>query len=129
MGERDNDQPLYMIGVAARLVGCHPHTLRQYEDLGLLRPYRTGGNVRLFSDRDIDRARQIREYTQGLGINRAGVEQILRLLGRMEQMRADIEREFREEVLVMRAEIDRLTGMLRSIEDLGAGGAEVRRGR
>lgn len=116
MEEREENRPLYMISVAARLVACHPQTLRQYEEKGLLRPHRTAGNVRLYSDSDIERARWIREYTQGLGVNRAGVEQILRLLRRMERMRAEIEEEFRGRLLTMQAEIQRLTGALRGMQ-------------
>jgi MerR family transcriptional regulator/heat shock protein HspR len=115
MRERDDDRPVYLIGVAAGLVPCHPQTLRQYEELGLLRPYRSAGHVRFYSDRDIETARRIREYTQALGVNRAGVEQILRLLGQIEQMREQMARmreamaaEFQEHMVAMEAEMERL---------------------
>jgi len=105
-----------MISVAARLVDCHPQTLRQYEEMGLLRPYRTAGNVRLYSDRDIEIARRIRHYTQELGINRAGVEQILRLLGQMERMRAEMQEELRARMSAMQTEIERLQAALREMQ-------------
>jgi len=127
MEEREDNRPLYIISVAARLVGCHPHTLRQYEEMGLLHPHRTAGSVRLYSDRDIEAARRIRSYTQGLGVNRAGVEQILRLLGRMERMRAEIEQEFRERILAMQAEIERLTGAVRRMQGPRSEGEGARR--
>jgi len=116
MRRSDNDSPLYMISVAARLVDCHPQTLRQYEEMGLLRPYRTAGNVRLYSDRDIEIARRIRHYTQELGINRAGVEQILRLLGQMERMRAEMQEELRARMSAMQTEIERLQAALREMQ-------------
>ena len=118
------DRPLYTIGVAAGLVACHPQTLRQYEDLGLLSPHRTEGNVRLYSDRDIGAARLIRHYTQALGINRAGVEQILRLRSLIDQMRSDIEREFHDQLLAMQTELEQLRGLVRVLEGRGRGWGE-----
>src|SRR3990172_2769566 len=82
---KDRDEPVYAIGVAARLVECHPQTLRTYEALGLLRPSRTESNLRLYSDHDLDRVRQIKRLTY-VGINLPGVEVILDLLEKMEKM-------------------------------------------
>ena len=91
-------QPVYMIGIAARLCNVHPQTLRQYERLGLVIPARVGAKNRLYSERDIHRVRRIQRLTQGLGVNLAGVEIILRLLDEMEETRKDFERQFEQYV-------------------------------
>ena len=91
----------YMISVAAELVGMHPQTLRLYEAKGLVSPDRTPGGTRLYSDADLDRLRLIQRLTTELGLNLAGVEQVLRLedeLRRMQLRMARIERELREEI-------------------------------
>jgi len=87
-----SDEPLYYISVAARLVDCHPQTLRTYERQGLVEPGRSASNVRLYSDEDIERLRRIKRLTQELGVNLAGVEIILGLLDQVEQLRAEVER-------------------------------------
>ncbi len=74
-----DDRPRYMISVAADLVGMHPQTLRIYEAKGLVRPRRTPGGTRLYSDRDLERLRLIQRLTTELGLNLAGVEVVLRL--------------------------------------------------
>ena len=71
-----------MITVAADLVGMHPQTLRIYEAKGLVRPQRTAGNTRLYSEADLERLRLIQQLTTELGLNLAGVEQVLRMRGR-----------------------------------------------
>ena len=95
------ERPLYMISVAAELVEMHPQTLRLYEAKGLVRPARSPGGTRLYSDRDIDRLRLIQRLTTELGLNLAGVEQVLRLQDELNRARARIERLERE----LRAEI------------------------
>lgn len=90
-----------MISVAADLVGMHPQTLRIYESKGLVRPRRTAGNTRLYSERDLERLRLIQRLTTELGLNLAGVEHVLRLedqLRRMERRLQTLEREMREAV-------------------------------
>jgi MerR family transcriptional regulator, heat shock protein HspR len=74
-----DDRPRYMISVAADLVGMHPQTLRIYESKGLIRPRRTSGNTRLYSEADLERLRLIQRLTTELGLNLAGVEHVLRL--------------------------------------------------
>ena len=91
----------YMISVAADLVGMHPQTLRLYESRGLVRPARTPGGTRLYSDADLDRLRLIQRLTTELGLNLAGVEQVLRLEDQLRRMQARmnrLERELREEI-------------------------------
>jgi MerR family transcriptional regulator/heat shock protein HspR len=70
---------VYIISIAAGLAGCHPRTLRIYEEEGLLDPVRTDTNIRLYSDEDLDRVRAIRYLTQTRGVNLAGVKLLLQL--------------------------------------------------
>src|SRR4051794_32351210 len=91
-----DDRPRYMISVAADLVGMHPQTLRIYENKGLIRPKRTGGNTRLYSETDLDRLRLIQRLTTELGLNLAGVEQVLRLEDELRRMHARLDRMERE---------------------------------
>ena len=91
-----DDRPRYMISVAADLVGMHPQTLRIYESKGLIRPKRTGGNTRLYSEADLDRLRLIQQLTTELGLNLAGVEQVLRLQDELVRMNRRLDRMERE---------------------------------
>jgi MerR family transcriptional regulator/heat shock protein HspR len=93
------DGAVYIISVAAELAGVHPQTLRTYERKGLLKPARTSGGTRRYSQRDVERVRLIQELTQGEGVNLAGVLRILalqdeveELSDRLEQARRDVER-------------------------------------
>ena len=70
---------MYVISIAAGLAGCHPRTLRIYEEEGLLDPVRTDTNIRLYSDEDLERVRAIRYLTQTRGVNLAGVKLLLQL--------------------------------------------------
>ena len=72
-------RPVYAISIAASLAGCHPRTLRIYEEEGLLEPVRTDTNIRLYSDDDVRRVRRIRYLTQVRGVNLAGVKLLLRI--------------------------------------------------
>src|SRR5437016_2999229 len=83
-------ETVYVIRFAAKMVEMHPQTLRLYERLGLLKPARQGLN-RLYSDYDISRLRQIQRLTQDMGVNLAGVEIILNLLERIEELQDEIE--------------------------------------
>ena len=96
MPEARDDEPLYVISVAARLLQCHPQTLRMYEREGLIRPKRSERNIRLYSNQDVELARQIQRLTQDLGVNLAGVQVILDLLSKIENLRDDNERLARE---------------------------------
>jgi MerR family transcriptional regulator/heat shock protein HspR len=80
-----------MISVAADIVGMHPQTLRIYEQKGLVRPKRTAGNTRLYSERDVERLRLIQRLTTELGLNLAGVEVVLGLEDQLRRMQARIE--------------------------------------
>jgi MerR family transcriptional regulator/heat shock protein HspR len=87
-----DERPRYMISVAAELVGMHPQTLRIYEQKGLVRPKRTAGNTRLYSDLDVERLRLIQRLTTELGLNLAGVERVLHLEDELLRMRSRLER-------------------------------------
>jgi len=80
-----------MISIAAQLTGLHPQTVRLYEKLGLVSPTRVNNKNRLFSETDIERLLQIRRFTQEMGVNLAGVEIILDLLHKIEQMHLEME--------------------------------------
>jgi MerR family transcriptional regulator/heat shock protein HspR len=81
-----------MISVAADLVGMHPQTLRIYEQKGLVRPRRTAGNTRLYSDSDVERLRLIQRLTSEIGLNLAGVERVLHMEDELLRMRRRLER-------------------------------------
>ena len=87
------DRPVYIISVAAELVDMHPQTLRLYERKGLIRPKRSSGKTRLYSERDIEHLREIRRLTQELGVNLAGVEEIMRLRQELEALQERFEAE------------------------------------
>jgi MerR family transcriptional regulator, heat shock protein HspR len=87
-----DERPRYMISVAAELVGMHPQTLRIYESKGLIRPKRTAGNTRLYSEADLSRLRLIQRLTSELGLNLAGVEQVMRLEDELQRMRRRLDR-------------------------------------
>jgi MerR family transcriptional regulator/heat shock protein HspR len=96
-----DERPRYMISVAAELVGMHPQTLRMYEQKGLVRPKRTAGNTRLYSEADLERLRLIQRLTTELGLNLAGVEAVLDLeeqLQRMHDRMERLEREMRDAI-------------------------------
>src|SRR3982751_3187760 len=95
------DRPRYMISIAAELVGMHPQTLRIYENKGLVRPKRTPGGTRLYSESDVERLRIVQRLTTELGLNLAGVELVLRLEDELRRAHSQIERlqrQLREEV-------------------------------
>ncbi|HEY7537643.1 MAG TPA: MerR family transcriptional regulator [Gaiellaceae bacterium] len=87
-----DERPRYMISIAAELVGMHPQTLRIYEQKGLVRPKRTAGNTRLYSDADVERLRLIQRLTTEVGLNLAGVEQVLALEDELLRMRRRLDR-------------------------------------
>ena len=96
------DEPCYVISVAARMVGLHAQTLRYYERVGLVLPSRSLGKRRLYSPRDIEIMRRIRALTDHMGVNLAGVEVVLKLMERMNQMENELSR-LLDEVKQLRA--------------------------
>ncbi len=106
----DIDIKGFFIGVVAQMTGTHPQTLRHYERMGLVSPVRSGGSVRMYSMRDVQRVRRIRELTQDEGANLSGVEIILDLHGRVDQMRRQHRIELDEQALAHKRELNRLHG-------------------
>lgn len=98
----DEGRPCYVISVAAEMLGTRTHTLRYYEKVGIIRPFRSPGNIRLYSEEDIALMRRIRHLMNDLGVNIAGVEVILNILDRL----VDLQRENRE----LSQELEKLKG-------------------
>jgi len=84
-------KPRYVISIAARMIGIEAHTLRYYERLGLVEPERSSGNIRLYSEEDIERLRYVKALMSDCGVNVAGVEVALRLMQRMREMQQQLE--------------------------------------
>jgi len=113
MMARSRSEPLYPIGIVAKMVDCHPQTLRLYERHGLLEPSRSEGNVRLYSDADVELIQQIQTLTQDMGINLAGVDLVLRMREQMEEMT----RQHQSALEQTRREIEeRFTDVIRRME-------------
>lgn len=98
------DEPVFQISVVARMVGVHQQTLRTYERMGLVAPARSGGNRRLYSQRDVSRLLRLRQYMDELGVNLAGAEVMLRLSRRVEELQHELD--------ATRAELARLRALL-----------------
>lgn len=97
----DWDEPCYVISVVSRMVGVTAQSLRYFERIQLVEPSRSGGNIRLYSPRDIERLRRIKTLVYDMGVNAAGVEVILRLSDRIQRLEGQVE--------FLRDELDRLT--------------------
>ncbi len=95
-------RPCYVISVAAEMLGTRTHTLRYYEKVGIIRPFRSPGNIRLYSEEDIALMRRIRHLMNDLGVNIAGVEVILNILDRL----VDLQKENQE----LSQELEKLKG-------------------
>lgn len=116
------DRPVYIISVAAELVDMHPQTLRQYERVGLIHPYRMPGRgegkggkereTRLYSERNIEQLRYIKRLTQDMGVNLEGVKQITMLQEESDQLKRELEKQKNK----MQVEIQRLRSKLGKLE-------------
>ncbi len=104
-----DSEPKYVISVAARIVGVETHTLRYYERLGLIHPYRSKGNIRYYSERDIARVRYIKTLMDDLGINLAGVEVVMRMAERVVEMQQRLQE--------LETELERLRQLAKSAEE------------
>lgn len=121
--DRDDlrSRPAYFIGVVAEITEIHPQTLRHYERIGLLTPSRSPGNVRMFSQEDIERVRLIQRLTSELGVNLAGVEVVLNMRESHRRQAAEHERVLHDVTQRYEAEIARLRNALRrATRDPGA---------
>ena len=101
--DQDRDTPPYMISVAPELLDVHPQTLRLYEREGFIRPRRTRGNTRLYSERDVEEVRRVLHLTRDLGVNLAGVEVVLEMRRKMEKLQSEVE----EKIEFLRQEMKR----------------------
>jgi MerR family transcriptional regulator, heat shock protein HspR len=90
MAQKRSGKAYYMISAVAQKYNIHPQTLRMYEREGLLKPSRTEGNTRLYSDEDLERLETILSLTRDLGVNLAGVEIILNMRAKIEQMQREV---------------------------------------
>jgi MerR family transcriptional regulator/heat shock protein HspR len=108
-----HDEPLYIISVVSRVLQMHPQTLRKYERAGLVRPSRTDGMLRLYSDGDLDRLRLIKRLVDDVGVNVAGLSVVLRLVDALEHLGALAGQEGAERT---RAEVTRVLADLISAE-------------
>jgi MerR family transcriptional regulator/heat shock protein HspR len=105
------DEPVYVISIAAKLAGMHPQTLRIYERKNLIKPKRTPGATRLYSEKDIERLKLIQKLTQEFGINLAGVSKIFELTDELEQLQAlvaKLEAKLAETKIEMVKELERV---------------------
>ena len=87
-----NEEPRYVISVAAQMLEVQTHTLRYYEKVGIIEPFRSKGNIRLYSERDVAYLKQVKTLMEDLGINLAGVEVILRLTHRISELQRHVGR-------------------------------------
>jgi MerR family transcriptional regulator/heat shock protein HspR len=94
---------LFMISVVSEMLGIHPQTLRIYEREGFIKPKRSGGNTRLYSEEDVEKLEMILRLTRDLGVNLAGVEVILSMREKMERMQLEME----ETIRLLREELGR----------------------
>ena len=95
---RDDTEPRYVISVAARILGTQTHTLRYYERIGIIEPYRSRGNIRLYSERDIVILRRVKTLVDDMGVNLAGVEVVLRVMQHMSELQSELDK-LREEIM------------------------------
>ena len=110
-----DDEPCYVISVAAKLASLHPQTLRYYDRIGLIRPSRTAGRMRLYSQRDIETLRKIARLTEDLGVNLAGVEVVLNMTRRIEELQ--------EEMAMLQQQAEaRIAALRQRVQELERGG-------
>ncbi len=82
----ENEEPRYVISIAAKMIGVQVHTLRYYERVGVIEPSRSSGNIRLYSEREITLLRRVKSLMGDLGVNLAGIEVILRMSQRLAEL-------------------------------------------
>jgi MerR family transcriptional regulator/heat shock protein HspR len=90
MNAEDNE-PRYVISVAAKMVGVQTHTLRYYERVGIIEPSRSRGNIRLYSELDIARLKRVKTLVDDMGVNLAGVEVIIRIMQQMLELQNQVQ--------------------------------------
>jgi MerR family transcriptional regulator/heat shock protein HspR len=88
---REQNEPRYVISVAARILGIQTHTLRYYERIGVVEPSRSRGNIRLYSEQDLAQLRRVKTLIEDLGVNLAGAEVILRMAQQIAQLQSRVQ--------------------------------------
>ena len=86
----ENEEPRYVISIAAKMIGVQVHTLRYYERVGVIEPSRSSGNIRLYSEREITLLRRVKSLMNDLGVNLAGIEVILRMSQRLAELQNQV---------------------------------------
>jgi len=99
----DDTEPRYVISIAAGMLGIQTYTLRYYERIGIIEPARSLGNIRLYSEKDIAQLRRAKTLMDDLGVNLAGVEVILRMAQRMNELQNHMEE--------LESEVEKLRGV------------------
>jgi len=107
-----DSEPCFTIGVVQQMVGLHQQTLRHYERIGLIRPHRSAGKIRMYSAKDLERIALIKRWIDELGVNLAGVEVMLKMQERLEQLKVESDAEIEQLRLEYEAEIRRLKDAL-----------------
>jgi MerR family transcriptional regulator/heat shock protein HspR len=114
------DAGIYLISMAARMLGMHPQTLRKYERLGLVRPSRTVGSMRVYSNDELVRLRQIKHLVDEVGVNLAGVQRLLSIAEVVERIQPLVDEQApagRDARRRLAREVDRLCEMLAMRDD------------
>ena len=104
------DEPVFSISIVSRMVGIHQQTIRSYERIGLIKPARSAGNTRVFSQRDVERLQRVLSLMDDLGVNLAGVEVVLRMSSQIEELQREL-RETRGDLGIAVEELRRLGGV------------------
>ncbi len=100
---REESEPRYVISVAAKILGIQTHTLRYYERIGIVEPSRSRGNIRLYSENDLEQLRHVKTLIEDLGVNLAGAEVILRMVRQIAELQNRVQ-ELEAEIKEMRGE-------------------------
>lgn len=98
----EEQEPRYVISIAARMVGMETYTLRYYERIGVVKPSRSKGNIRLYSDRDIILIKRVKSLMDDLGVNLAGIDVILRMVQQISELQQQVDE--------LESEVKRLKG-------------------
>jgi MerR family transcriptional regulator/heat shock protein HspR len=100
--KRIDSEPRYVISIAAKILGIQTHTLRYYERIGIVEPSRSRGNIRLYSEKDLEQLRHVKTLIEDLGVNLAGAEVIIRMAHQIAELQTRIQQ--------LEAEVNELRG-------------------
>jgi len=100
---QESSEPRYVISIAAKILGIQTHTLRYYERIGVVEPSRSRGNIRLYSEKDLEQLRRVKTLLEDLGVNLAGAEVILRMTRRITELQNRVQ-ELEAEITELKGE-------------------------